>query len=90
MKHAANISLGLGIVIPFLSVAAVILLYGAVQSAIQIVIGLSLLLSLAGLVLGIYSAFREKDSRVIGVLGSILNFLYLSGFAGFIILKMSS
>ncbi len=90
MRNAANISLGIGMATPFLSIAVVILLFGTVQSIIQIVIGASIMLSVAGVVLGIYSAFREKHSKVIPVLAIAINVMYLLGFAGYIVLRMSS
>ncbi len=43
-----------------------------------------------GLVMGIYAAIRVKEARVLGIIGALVNPLYLSGYVSYQVMKTLS
>ena len=89
-KHFGAASLVIGVVVPVLSIVAPISSMGPGSDpsvSLDLVLYVSVGLTGIGLVLGLIAASQEGRARVLGVVGALINGLYLGGYGSYQIMR---
>ena len=92
-KRLGIISLLIGIIFPIVSVLVPAAFIGPGSEppvGLPFIFFGCIVATVIGFVMGIYAAIQVKETRVFGIFGALINFLYLSGYASFQIMKTLS